>query len=171
MRTERIFAALAIAFLMCNMNLQAQGRGRNDQRGNSREIRVHSNGRVQMHGGNEMRRAPQQKAVRPNYQMDRPMAHHRPASPAVHHRPAPPVVHHHRVDHRGYLPGWNGRVRYLDGRWGYLRHSRWYWYNCYFEPDYYFAHPVSHFHTHISPVAAGAVGGAVLGAFIGALCR
>ena len=76
----------------------------------------------------------------------------------------------------GFIPGWEGRVRYDRGRWGYYRAGRWLWYDRYYAPDYYFAHPVHHFHHHISgPVAAGVaggiVGGAVLGTLIGALCR
>ena len=76
----------------------------------------------------------------------------------------------------GYIPGWEGRVRYDHGRWGYFRDNRWLWYDRYYAPDYYFAHPVHHFHHHIcGPVAAGVaggiVGGAVLGTLISALCR
>ncbi len=76
----------------------------------------------------------------------------------------------------GYIPGWEGRVRYDRGRWGYYRAGRWLWYDRYYAPDYYFAHPVRHFRHHVcGPVAAGIaggiVGGAVLGTLIGALCR
>lgn len=76
----------------------------------------------------------------------------------------------------GYIPGWEGRVRYDRGRWGYYRAGRWLWYDRYYAPDYYFAHPVRHFRHHIcGPVAAGVaggiVGGAVLGTLISALCR
>ncbi len=75
-----------------------------------------------------------------------------------------------------YVPGWEGRVRYDRGRWGYYRDNRWLWYDRYYAPDYYFAHPVRHFRHHVcGPVAAGVaggiVGGAVLGALIGSLCR
>ncbi|MGM9620340.1 MAG: hypothetical protein ACI3X4_02680 [Bacteroidaceae bacterium] len=95
------------------------------------------------------------------------------------HRPEPPRYHmpHHggpRLDACGYVPGWHGRVRYVDGRWGYLRGRDWYWYDVYYEPEFYFSHPVAHFHGHLSPagkVVAGAVGAAAVGAFIGALCR
>lgn len=176
MRNVRIYLVLAMTFFVLVSNVQAQGRIREIRSGNGSELRIHSNGRVQMHGSREMKRSPQHKGIRPqsnNHRPDRyhaPQVHHHPRS-ISYHRPVHHVAHHHRVDHRGFLPGWGGRVRYLDGRWGYLRHNRWYWYSCYFEPDYYFAHPVSHFHSHISPVAAGAIGGAVLGAFIGALCR
>lgn len=86
-----------------------------------------------------------------------------------HHAPAP------RVDRHGYVPGWEGRVMYRNGRWGYLRGTDWYWYDRYYEPAYYFGHPVAHFHAHHVPVGAkvvGAVAGAVvLGSLIGALCH
>lgn len=76
----------------------------------------------------------------------------------------------------GYIPGWEGRVCYDGGRWGYLRGNDWYWYDRYYEPDYYFAHPVHHFHhTHVGhvahKVAAGVVGTIALGALISALCH
>lgn len=75
----------------------------------------------------------------------------------------------------GYIPGWEGRVMYRNGRWGYLRGTDWYWYDRYYEPAYYFGHPVAHFHAHHVPVGAkvvGAVAGAVvLGSLIGALCH
>ena len=76
----------------------------------------------------------------------------------------------------GYIPGWEGRVRYDRGRWGYYRAGRWLWYDRYYAPDYYFAHPVRHFRHHVcGPVAAGVaggiIGGAVLGTLIGAMCR
>ena len=75
----------------------------------------------------------------------------------------------------GYIPGWEGRVRYDRGRWGYYRAGRWLWYDRYYAPDYYFAHPVRHFRHHVcGPVAAGVaggiIGGAVLGTLIGAMC-
>jgi len=83
--------------------------------------------------------------------------------------------HGHYFAHDGFLPGWEGRVRYLDGRYGYLRDSEWYWYDTYFEPDYYYATPVRHFRRHLSPVgrkvAAGVTVGVVVGALVAALCR
>lgn len=97
-----------------------------------------------------------------------------------HYTPEPP--HHHavapcpppRFDRYGYLPGWEGRVRYLNGRYGYLRGNDWYWYDTYYAPDYYYAHPVAHFHAHrLSPegrAIVGAVAGTVaVAALIGAL--
>lgn len=73
----------------------------------------------------------------------------------------------------GYIPGYEGRVIYRGGRWGYLRGRDWYWYDRYFEPEYYYAHPVAHFHSYISPVGrrvvAGVAGAVVLGSIIHAL--
>lgn len=166
MRSVKVFAAIAFVFMMGVMNVQAQRRDRGNNRGNGREMVARSNSAFQIRGRNDVHHSNSRRIAPPKMNHGRHIAASRPNRHPVHH-----VAHHHRVDHRGFLPGWGGRVRYLDGRWGYLRHNRWYWYSCYFEPDYYFAHPVSHFHTHISPVAAGAIGGAVLGAFIGALCR
>lgn len=108
-----------------------------------------------------------------------PAHNFRPTPPPPPHRVTPRphvVVHHHpvppRLDARGYVPGWEGRVRHCDGRWGYYRDEHWYWYDSYFAPEYYYAHPITHFHSHIcGPVAAGVVGGAVLGALISAMCR
>lgn len=167
MKRSRIFIVLAIALVVGAMNAQAQNRGRN-HRENGREMVMRSNGEFHMRGNNDTYRDKQHRNVRPQRHHDKRYGQPRPHlhQKTVHH-----VVHHPRVDHRGYLPGWGGRVRYHGGRWGYHRNNRWYWYDCYFAPDYYFAHPVAHFHAHISPVAAGVVGGAVLGAFIGALCR
>ncbi|MCR5314177.1 MAG: hypothetical protein K6E54_11155 [Bacteroidaceae bacterium] len=74
-----------------------------------------------------------------------------------------------------YVPGWEGRVCYRGGRWGYLRGRDWYWYDTYIEPDYYFARPVAHFHRHyVSPasrdVVAAVAGGIVLGSIISSFC-
>lgn len=107
----------------------------------------------------------------------RPVAHH--VAKAV---PLRPVAHHvavaapvHRIDRHGYLPGWDGRVRFVDGRWGYLRGNRWMWYDTYFDPAFYFAHPVAHFAPHLSrtgaAVAAGVATGVAVGALVSALCH
>jgi len=79
-----------------------------------------------------------------------------------------------RLDARGYVPGWEGRVRYLNGRWGYYRDANWLWYDSYFDPVYYYGHPIAHFRGHLTPaekVAAAAVGTAALGAVIAAICH
>ena len=80
------------------------------------------------------------------------------------------VMHHDgRMEMRG---GRQGRIRYERGRWGYLRGHDWYWYDTYYEPDFYYGHPVGHFHhCHVSPAAAvaGAVGAVALSALVAAL--
>ncbi len=80
-----------------------------------------------------------------------------------------------RIDHRGFVHGWDGRVRYLNGRWGYLRGSDWYWYDTYFEPAYYFAHRPHYFRAHYIPVdgrvVAGVAGAVAVGTLISALCH
>lgn len=74
-------------------------------------------------------------------------------------------MHGHRWDHDGWMVGYHGRVRHFDdGRWGYLRDGRWYYYNCFFEPDYYYARPVAHFHSHIMTPTERRVVGATVGA-------
>ena len=111
----------------------------------------------------------------PHARREMMVGHHGPA-----HHAAMPMHHaapmHHRLDAHGYLPGWHGRVRYLDGRWGYYRDSRWYWYDAYFAPDYYYAHPVVHFHHHlhgrdVAAAAGGVAAGIAVSALIGALMR
>lgn len=110
------------------------------------------------------------------------MVMHHQGRPSMHveHHPDHRMVYaggrHHRLDCHGYIPGWEGRVRYHEGRWGYLRGHDWYWYDTYYEPDYYFAHPVHHFHhhhlPHFRPAVAGAVvGAAVVGGLIASLCH
>ena len=87
-----------------------------------------------------------------------PVMHSHHAAPRpVHH--VAPVPMHHRVDRYGYLPD-----------------SRWYWYDTYFAPDYYFAHPLGHFHAHFrghnaAAVAGGVAAGIAVGALIGALAH
>lgn len=79
----------------------------------------------------------------------------------------------YRFTDGGYLYGWEGRVRYHQGRWGYLRGRDWYWYDRYYEPGYYYAHPIGHFHSHrVAHRVIGTVATAVVvGSLIGALCR
>ena len=87
------------------------------------------------------------------------------------------MMHGHRWSHDGWLDGYHGRVRHFaDGRWGYYRDGAWMYYDCFYEPAYYYAHPVSMFHCHmLSPegrrVARAAVGTAIAVGVIAALCR
>lgn len=64
-----------------------------------------------------------------------------------------------------------GRVRRMnDGRWGYLRDNCWYYYDCYFEPAYYYSHPVHHFHRHrLGPVGKAIVATAAVVGLVHAL--
>lgn len=70
-------------------------------------------------------------------------------------------------------PHYQDRVRYMDdGRWGYLRGDRWYYYDTYFEPDYYYAHPVAHFHGHrLGPVGKAVVATAAVVGLISLLAH
>ena len=83
--------------------------------------------------------------------------------------------HERYVDRHGWYPGYVGRVRYIDGRWGYWRDNAWYYYDCFYDPAYYYARPLHHFRPHLFPragrVAAGVIGGAVVGAVISSLVR
>lgn len=86
------------------------------------------------------------------------------------------VVHRPKLDRHGYLPGWEGRVRFVNNRWGYMRNNRWMWYDTYFDPHYYYAHPLSHFSVHFSgegatAVAAGVATAVVVGSLVSALCH
>ena len=169
MRRNVFFLVMLMMVSLACSSASAKSRRDDIHKGHSgdrREMRMRMDKGGRMHMD-----APRAKGYRPAY-----AGHHHVV--AVH-RPAPHrhVVSHRVppcVDHHGYLPGWHGRVRYVNGRWGYLRGCDWYWYDEYFEPAYYFSHPVAHFHGHLSPagkVVAGAVGAAAVGALIGALCR
>ena len=116
----------------------------------------------------------------PRYNAYRHGAYHHEARRGYYDAPRPvhhvTVVHHAapRFDRYGYLPGWEGRVRYVDGRYGYLRGRDWYWYDTYYEPAYYYAHPVGHFHhVHLTrtgrAVVTAAAGAAILGGILSVL--
>ena len=81
------------------------------------------------------------------------------------------------MGHGGYghrVPaGWSHCMRHMDdGRWGYYRCGRWYYYNTYYEPDYYFAHPLTHFEAHCLGTTAVATATAVaVSALVTALMR
>lgn len=65
-----------------------------------------------------------------------------------------------RYDIRGY----EDRVRYRGGRWHYHRNGRWYGYDYYITPSYYYSRPLSTF-------GKAVVGAAVVGAVVSALVR
>lgn len=166
MKYMNFYMMMIMAAMMCmaSVNVNAQGRRGGDYRGgyegyrhggHSREMVMHHNGRMEMRGGRY------HEMGRPHVVVARPHV-------VVEHRPA----RHIYVGGRYFDSCWEGRIRYESGRWGYLRGHDWYWYDRYYEPDYYFGHPVAHFHhCHVSPAAAvaGAVGAVALGALISAL--
>ena len=80
------------------------------------------------------------------------------------HREAYRVMHGHRWDCDGWMEGYHGRVRHFhDGRWGYLRDGRWYYYDCFYEPAYYYSRPVAHFHSHCLTPRERRIAGAIAG--------
>lgn len=87
------------------------------------------------------------------------------------------MMHGHRWSHDGWLDGYHGRVRHFaDGRWGYYRNGAWMYYDCFYEPSYYYAQPVAVFDGHLlTPqgrrIARAAVGTAVAVSVLAALCR
>lgn len=169
MRRNVFIMAMLMMVSLASTSALAQGRRgdmRDGRHGDRREMALRGRHDRPMHmGGPGMRDDRRGPQGHPGM-----MPPHRPEPPR-HHRP------HHggpRLDACGYVPGWHGRVRYVDGRWGYLRGRDWYWYDVYYEPDYYFSHPVAHFHGHLSPagkVVAGVAGAVAVGAFVSALCR
>ena len=152
-------AVMTVMMAMTSVNASAQGRnmgGDNPMRSARREFVMNGNNR----GGH----------ADMNYGHNNHRGHHN--GYAAH------TGYGHDRMHMGgrYIDRrWEGRIRYDRGRWGYYRDSRWYWYDIYFEPDYYFCHPVRHFHAHLSRAErrmVGAVAGTVaVGALITALCR
>ena len=163
---------MAAMICMASVNANAQSRRGGDYRGgrdgfngggHNREVVMHNDGRMEMRGhGRNYNYGRHHDMGRPHAVVARPHV-------VVEHRPA----RHIYIGGRYFDPRWEGRIRYERGRWGYLRGSDWYWYDRYYEPDYYFDHPVAHFHhCHVSPgaVVAGVVGAAVVGGIISALC-
>ena len=81
-----------------------------------------------------------------------------------HHRDEYRVMHGHRWDCDGWMEGYHGRVRHFhDGRWGYLRDGRWYYYDCFYEPAFYYSRPVAHFHSHCLTPRERRIAGAIVG--------
>ncbi len=153
--TRNIFFSAIMFGIMSMFVTSANAQGRHGRMGNAprHEMRMSDHGRM---GHHEMAPRHDDRHYSVNLRHD------------VHYAAPHHVAHHadYRWDNRGYLHGWDGRVRrFDDGRWGYFRDGAWYYYDCFYEPDYYFAHPVAHFHDHIfnSRTARRAVG-AVVGA-------
>ena len=165
MTRNTFFATMMFAFMaMFSLNSNAQHRGGYGMShpGGGREMHMNNGGGYSMHhdGGRHHGNMGHRDMV----------AHHGGPRYEMHHG--------HRWDDRGYLHGWDGRVRrFHDGRWGYLRDGAWYYYDCFYEPDFYYAHPLSHFHAHLfdSPRArriVGATAGAVaVAALVSTLMR
>jgi len=174
MKRNNFYMMMIMAAMMCmaSVNANAQGRRGGDYRGgrdgfnggsHNRELVMHNDGRMEMRGhGRHDNYGRHHDMGRPHAMAARPHV-------VVEHRPA----RHIYIGGRYFDPRWEGRIRYERGRWGYLRGNDWYWYDTYYEPDYYFGHPVAHFHhCHVSPgaVVAGVVGAAVVGGILSALC-
>ncbi len=70
----------------------------------------------------------------------------------------------HRQPNKGRydIRGYEDRVRFHNNRWHYRRDGRWYSYDHYIAPSYYYSQPLSKF-------GKAVVGAAVVGAVIGAL--
>ena len=82
---------------------------------------------------------------------------------------AMPAAHPH-VGDGGWVHGWEGRVRYDGGRWGYYRDNKWWWYREYFDPAVYYAHPVSYYSNwYVDSGVAAAVGVGVAALSLAAL--
>jgi len=180
MKTMNFMKGMAFAAVMVmSMNIMAQ-RVNNNNRRNRGELVVSEHG-INMNGANDRnrmdrryprmddRRDPRmddRRAPRMDDRRDPRMDDRR--DPRMDDRRDPRMDD--RRDPRGHVEVYGGRghvipphyadrVRHMDdGRWGYLRGNRWYYYDTYFEPDYYFAHPVAHFHSH----RLGSVGKAIV---------
>ena len=163
MKRNNFYMMMIMVAMMCmaSVNANAQGRRGGERHGghdgfnaggHNREMVMHNNGRMEMRGGHHAVAVPR---------------HHVARVERVHH-----PSRHIYIGGRYFDPRWEGRIRYERGRWGYLRGSDWYWYDRYYEPDFYFDHPVAHFHhCHVSPAAAvaGAIGAVAVGAIVAAL--
>ncbi len=158
MKRNNFYMMMIMVAMMCMASVNANARGRRGEGNNG--YRIEMNGPARHHDMGRYHDA-RRYDMRPVHVAARPHV-------VVEHRPA----RHIYIGGRYFDPRWEGRIRYERGRWGYLRGHDWYWYDRYYEPDYYYGHPVAHFHhCHISPAAAvaGAVGAVALGALISAL--
>ena len=171
-----IVSALTMAMLMPSLesNAQAQGRGRNHERVERREVRGRNNSDDYRQKSKRDRR-PDRMAHAPKHK-DRHDNHFVPRGGRLV-KCVPP-----RVSRGCYVPGWEGRVRYHhDGRWGYYVNGAWRYYNCYYNPYDFFCEPVPvHVphsrtvcadHASAGEVAAGVVAGTILGCIIGSMAN
>lgn len=136
MKRMFMISAMMMAMFMASADVvaQSQGRGRGNVRAERRE-----------YNGNAPRPDSRDRVRREDRKM------HRPLKPRDHRRAeffvprggrlvkcAPP-----RVKRGCYVPGWEGRVRYLGGgRWGYYIDGYWRYCNCYYNPYEFFCVPV-----------------------------
>ncbi|MCF0197843.1 MAG: hypothetical protein HUK02_00770 [Bacteroidaceae bacterium] len=145
-------AMMVVMVAMVSTAAMAQRRGHNSYMGgprHGREMVMHNGGRMEMrHHGPGMA-----------------VGHAGPRHHAV-------AIPHHDPRMHDYAR-WEGRVRHMpDGRWGYYRDNCWYYYNTYFAPDYYYAHPVAHFHDYrLGPVGKAAVATVAVASLIAALAH
>ncbi len=184
MKRMMILSAMMVAMSMASVNASAQVQGRGHDNGKARVERR------EPRRGNVERREPGKSSNR-DLRHDRPgnRRHHDAVAHAPKHnkhfvprggrlvRSAPP-----RVARGCYVPGWEGRVRYMhDGRWAYYVDGCWRYYDCYYNPYDFFCEPVPA-HVHHTPVVhaghasagevvAGVVAGAILGGIIGAVAN
>lgn len=176
MKRLMIVSALTMAMLMPSLesNAQAQGRGRNHERVERREVRGRNNSDDYRQKSKRDRR-PDRMAHAPKHK-DRHDNHFVPRGGRLV-KCVPP-----RVSRGCYVPGWEGRVRYHhDGRWGYYVNGAWRYYNCYYNPYDFFCEPVPvHVphsrtvcvgHASAGEVAAGVVAGTILGCIIGSMAN
>lgn len=163
MTRNTYFSAIMFAMMaMFSTSMMAQGHGHRNagSRGYSIEMGATRGGvRHDMHPArmNHGYDAPR------HHGYDAPHHHDMDHMGAPHHRGFR-EMHGHRWDMDGWMEGYYGRVRHFDdGRWGYLRDGRWYYYDCFYEPDYYFARPLAHFHSHIMTPSERRIVGAAVG--------
>ncbi len=104
-------------------------------------------------GGRNDRFENHQRGHRPP--VGRPMPHR----PVVAPPPPPPSYVYHNV--RGY----EGRIRRCGNHWSYLRDGRWYTYDRYIEPAYFYSCPLDTF----GKVVVGTAAVVTLGSLISAL--
>ena len=188
MKRMMIISAMMVAMSMSsgNASAQAQGRGRDN-----RKARVE---RRDSRPGN-MERHDTDKGKKRDFAHVRPGRNNRPSHVAHVQKPALKHNSHFvprggrlvkctppRVNRGCYVPGWEGRVRYMnDGRWSYYVDGCWRYYDCYYNPYEFFCEPVPP-HVHHSPmvytgqasagdVAAGVVAGTILGCIIGSMAN
>lgn len=176
MRRIMIISAMVMAMSMSvsYADAQSQGRGRGRERVEHRDSRKSkNNGAIRNHSTRRTRHESIAHAPKPKGRHDN---HYVPRGARMV-KCAPP-----RIKRGTYVPGWEGRVRYMhDGRWAYYVNGCWRYYDCYYNPYDFFCEPVpprlhhyavvAHNHASAGEVAAGVVAGTILGCIIGAVAN